>query len=52
MSKIRVRNLTKRYGSATALDNVSLDIESGEFLVLLGAFRLRKNHVTAMPGWA
>ncbi len=36
MSKIRVRNLTKRYGSATALDNVSLDIESGEFLVLLG----------------
>ena len=36
MSKIYVHNLTKRYGSATALDNVSLEIESGEFLVLLG----------------
>ena len=36
MSKIYVHNLTKRYGSATALDNVSLEIDSGEFLVLLG----------------
>ena len=36
MAKITVRNLTKRYGSATALNNVSLEIESGEFLVLLG----------------
>ena len=36
MAKIIIRNLTKRYGEATALDNVSLEIESGEFLVLLG----------------
>ncbi|MDE0212297.1 MAG: ABC transporter ATP-binding protein [Boseongicola sp.] len=36
MAKIAVRNLTMRYGSATALDNVSLEIEAGEFLVLLG----------------
>ncbi len=36
MAKITIRNLTKRYGSATALDNVSLEIDSGEFLVLLG----------------
>ncbi|WP_048645552.1 ABC transporter ATP-binding protein [Nitratireductor soli] len=36
MSKIEIRNLVKRYGDATALNNVSLTIESGEFLVLLG----------------
>ena len=28
--------LTKRYGQAVALDNVSLEIESGEFFCLLG----------------
>ena len=36
MASIEIENLTKRYGAATALDNVSLKIESGEFLVLLG----------------
>lgn len=36
MAGITVKNLTKRYGDATALDSVSLDIEPGEFLVLLG----------------
>ena len=36
MAKITIRNLTKKYGSATALNNVSLEIDTGEFLVLLG----------------
>jgi ABC-type sugar transport system ATPase subunit len=36
MANITIHNLTKKYGSATALNNVSLKIESGEFLVLLG----------------
>ena len=36
MSKIEIRNLTKRYGDAAALDDVSLSIEAGQFLVLLG----------------
>ncbi|WP_112322857.1 ABC transporter ATP-binding protein [Oceanibium sediminis] len=36
MAKITVRNLTKRYGDMVALDDVSLEIDSGEFLVLLG----------------
>lgn len=36
MAKISIRNLTKRYGDMTALNNVSLEIENGEFLVLLG----------------
>ncbi|MFK7765395.1 MAG: ABC transporter ATP-binding protein [Roseobacter sp.] len=33
---ITVRNVTKTYGSVHALDNVSIDVESGEFLTLLG----------------
>ncbi len=30
------QNLTKRFGSYTAVDDVSLDVEDGEFLTLLG----------------
>ena len=33
---ITVRNVTKTYGPVYALDDVSLDVESGEFLTLLG----------------
>ena len=33
---VRLRNATKRYGSFTALDNVSLDIRQGEVFGLLG----------------
>lgn len=33
---ISVRNVTKTYGSVFALDDVSLDVKSGEFLTLLG----------------
>ena len=33
---ITIRKLTKRYGSFTALDEVNLDIATGEFLTLLG----------------
>ena len=33
---ITVRNVTKTYGAVHALDDVSLDVESGEFLTLLG----------------
>jgi putative spermidine/putrescine transport system ATP-binding protein len=33
---ITIRNVTKRYGKVFALDNVSLDVQSGEFLTLLG----------------
>src|SRR6056297_94430 len=33
---ITVRNVTKTYGRVHALDNVSLDVKSGEFLTLLG----------------
>src|SRR5690606_23664865 len=33
---IRISEVTKTYGAFKALDNVSLDVRSGEFLTLLG----------------
>ena len=36
MTLIRFENVTKRFGSFIAVDNVSLDIEAGEFFSLLG----------------
>jgi putative spermidine/putrescine transport system ATP-binding protein len=33
---ITIRQLTRKYGAVSALDNVDLDIRSGEFLTLLG----------------
>jgi ABC-type Fe3+/spermidine/putrescine transport system ATPase subunit len=37
MTHIALSNITKRFGAVTAVDGVSLDIASGEFLCLLGA---------------
>jgi putative spermidine/putrescine transport system ATP-binding protein len=36
LANLKVSDLCKRYGSASALDQVNLDIVSGEFLTLLG----------------
>lgn len=36
MTTLRIKNLTKKYGSVTALEKFSLEINSGEFMVLLG----------------
>ena len=33
---LALRNVTKRFGSITALDDVSLEIAPGEFFGLLG----------------
>ncbi|CDH45324.1 MAG: putative 2-aminoethylphosphonate ABC transporter ATP-binding protein [Candidatus Competibacteraceae bacterium] len=35
-SYLRIRNLSKRFGDFTALDNVSIDIHKGEFVCFLG----------------
>lgn len=36
MTNLSIRNLTKKYGNVTALENFTLEISSGEFMVLLG----------------
>ena len=35
-AEIKIRNLTKRFGKVMALDDITLNINAGEFLVLLG----------------
>ncbi|MFN3531280.1 MAG: ABC transporter ATP-binding protein [Candidatus Brocadia sp.] len=35
--RIRLQDLTKRYGQTVAVSNLNLDINSGEFLVVLGS---------------
>jgi multiple sugar transport system ATP-binding protein len=36
MTSLRIKNLTKKYSHVKALDNFSLEVNSGEFMVLLG----------------
>ena len=36
MSEVRLRGIVKRFGDVTAIAGVDLDVESGEFLVVLG----------------
>ena len=37
MARLTIDHLTKRFGAFTALDDVSLDVEDGEFVAILGA---------------
>src|SRR5476651_762865 len=36
MALLEIRNITRRFGALTAVDNVSLAVEAGEFFTLLG----------------
>ncbi|WP_439872979.1 ABC transporter ATP-binding protein [Rhizobium leguminosarum] len=36
MTMIEIRNVTKRYGPATVVDNVSMSVEKGEITVIVG----------------
>lgn len=36
MVKVRIKNLTKKFGEVRAADNFSLDIDEGEFVALVG----------------
>ena len=35
-TRVRIENLTKNFGKVSALDNFSLEVDPGEFMVLLG----------------
>lgn len=39
---IEIRNVSKRFGKVTAVDNISLDIRAGEFLFCLGHLAVAK----------
>lgn len=48
MALIEIRNLTKSFGNLKAVDDISLDIESGEFITLLGPSGSGKTTVLRM----
>jgi spermidine/putrescine transport system ATP-binding protein len=47
---VELRSLTKRYGTATAVDNVTLHVQPGEFLSLLGPSGCGKTTTLRMIG--
>lgn len=44
---IKIENVTKRYGARTVLDDISLHIQPGEFVVFLRPVGLRHVHAFA-----
>ncbi|SUJ41510.1 Glycine betaine ABC transport system, ATP-binding protein OpuAA [Staphylococcus aureus] len=41
---IKFKNVTKRYGKHVAVDNISFNINEGEFFVLIGPSGCGKNY--------
>jgi multiple sugar transport system ATP-binding protein len=48
MAKVRLNQLTKRFGSVTAVENVNLELADGELLVLVGPSGCGKTTVLRM----
>ena len=47
--KVRVRNLTKCFGDLKVLDNVSFDIQKGDFVCIVGPTGCGKTTFFEMP---
>ncbi len=41
---IEIKNVTKKYGDFTAVDDISFDVKDGEIVGLLGPNRCREKH--------
>ena len=42
--RVKMENLTKQFGTLTAVDHFNVEMEDGELIALLGPVRLRKEH--------
>ena len=42
--KVKVQNLTKKFGDLLVLDNLNFEVEEGEFLCIVRSDRLRQNY--------
>ena len=47
MAQLALHGVSKRFGSVLAVDGVDLEIEHGEFVVLVGPLRVRQVHHAA-----
>ena len=47
MALLEIQNVTRRFGTFTAVDQVSIAIEAGEFFTLLGPSGCGKTHCCA-----
>src|ERR1700712_3510594 len=48
MASLSIRNLSKRFGSLEVLQDINLDVEPGEFVVLVGPSGCGKSTLLAM----
>ena len=50
VGKVELAGITKRFGTMVAVDDLDLTVQPGEFLSLLGPFRVRQDHHAADAG--